>query len=593
MKRMGRLLALTLGTTILTVSLMACGGETTPGTDSAGNSGDLTEGESSGDTTAAPGQLPFTDEEITISIGLEQSTVIEDFSTNKMTLYMEEQTGLSFDFTLYPANEMLTILELSVSTDGTDLPDVLIGGFSQNVIMPWAKAGMIIPLNEYYDDLFYWGQETIDTDEALSLDEIKRYITSYDGNIYGMYGYNSTLNNQYSGGRLNIYRPWLEELGIDMPTTTDELYDMLVAFRDSDLNRNGIADEIPLTGYNEGTSFGMVRKYLMTPFIYTQDEYWITDNGQIDVAFNKDGWREGLQFAHKLYEEELMDPSMFTQDQATMTVALSQDEQIVGSFVRFSSTNMSAEDTNRYLYDRSEYVVGPSGEARKSVSPAIPSLRGLISKNAEEPELAFMMLDYMNGYDLSVITRYGFEGEDFHETDQEAERAALEAFWDEQPVHYPNELYGEGFEIPVNAYSYDQSTWGTLQNTWWAQIGPNTMTEPLNKLFTAAGTIDTEREQMNYVAEFRHYYFLTEAHELRDEDQIVAGLIYTEEEQQVITDYYSEIKSYVEESWASFVTGSLDIDDDGTWNSYITQINNMNLEECISVTQQAYDRQRG
>ncbi len=506
---------------------------------------------------------------------------------------MEEQTGLTLDFVTYPANEMLTKLELSVSTDGTDLPDILVGGFAQNVIMPWAKAEMIIPMNDYYDDLFFWGNETIETDPDLSLDEIKRYITSYDGNIYGMYGYNSTLNNQYSGSRLNIYRPWLEKLGIEMPTTTDGFYDMLVSFRDEDLNENGEADEIALTGYNEGTSFVNVRKYLMTPFVYVQDNYWTADNGTIDVAFNTDGWREGLKFSNKLYEEKLIDPSMFTQDQATMTVTLSQDEQVVGSFIRFSSTNMSAEDENRYLYDRSEYLIGPDGVERTSVTPAIPNLRGLITKNAQEPELAFMLLDYMNGYDLSVITRYGFEGEDFEATDQEAERTALAEFWNDQPIHYPNELYGEGFELPVNTYNYDPGTWGTLQNTWWAQIGPNTMTEPMNKLFTAAGTIGTEREQWTYISEFRHYYFLTEDHKLRNDDWIVAGLIYTEEEQEVITDSYSEIVSYVEEMWASFVTGAVDIDDDGAWNNYLSQLENMRLEDCIEVAQQAYDRQRG
>ncbi|GBG09321.1 hypothetical protein PAT3040_03965, partial [Paenibacillus agaridevorans] len=33
--------------------------------------------------------------------------------------------------------------------------------------------------------------------------------------------------------------------------TVDELYDLLVKFRDEDPNQNGVADEIPLTGDNK------------------------------------------------------------------------------------------------------------------------------------------------------------------------------------------------------------------------------------------------------------------------------------------------------------------------------------------------------
>ena len=36
-----------------------------------------------------------------------------------------------------------------------------------------------------------------------------------------------------------------DNLGLEAPTTVDELYDVLVAFRDNDPNGNGQKDEIP------------------------------------------------------------------------------------------------------------------------------------------------------------------------------------------------------------------------------------------------------------------------------------------------------------------------------------------------------------
>lgn len=546
-------------------------------------------------TVNEPGTLPIVNEPITLTIGIEQSTTIEDFDTNRMTKYMEEKTGIQLDFVTYPAgNDMITKLELAIAAGGEDLPDIIMTGpdvFKQTIIMPWARSGMIIPLNEYYDNLYHWGKETFDTAD-LEFDDAKKYITSYDGNIYGMYAYNGTANNQYAGSRINVYKPWLDKLGLDIPKTTDEFYDMLVAFRDQDPNGNGIKDEIAFTGYNEGNSFQIARKFLMTPFVYTQDDYWIANNGTIDVAFTTDGWREGLKYVNKLYSEDLIDPAIFTQDQATLTVSLSQDTPVVGSFARISTSNMSADDPNRYLYDRLEYLTGPDGETRKTINPAMPGIKALITKTCEYPDAAFMLLDYMNSMEMSIITRYGYEGEQYVANDIEKERERLTAFWEKQPENLPKILYGDdpSYKIPVNQYNYDLSAWGTLQNNWWQQYGPNTMTQVMNDMFSSFGALEKETEVMSYVSEFKAAYRLNDAINYRRDDLIVAGLIYTEEEQAVISNKYTEIKNYVEETWASYVTGALDINDDSVWNNYITTLEKMGLSECIDATQTCFTR---
>ena len=44
-----------------------------------------------------------------------------------------------------------------------------------------------------------------------------------------------------------IYQPWLDALNLEMPETTEELYNVLVAFKTQDPNGNGEADEIPMS----------------------------------------------------------------------------------------------------------------------------------------------------------------------------------------------------------------------------------------------------------------------------------------------------------------------------------------------------------
>lgn len=545
----------------------------------------------------APGTLPIVKEPITLTIGIERQPTVEDFETNLQTLYMEENSGITLDFVLFPAGEMLTKLELMMAGGGEDLPDILIGGnFDQSVIMNWAEAGYIIPVTEYYDTLFTWGNETLQYSTTFNtIEKVLPYITSYDGEIYGVYHLNDAEGNQYNGSRLNIYKPWLDKLGLEVPTTTDELYEVLKAFKTKDPNGNGIADEIPLSSY-AGDPLNWTRRFLMTPFVYTQDSYYTVEDGKIGVCFNTEGWREGLKYVNKLYEEGLIDPAMFTQDQAALTVSLSQDPHVIGSYVRISTSNMSGDDLDRYNFLRIEQLTGPDGETRTSVSPAVPAIKALITKNCENPEAAFMLLDWMNSEALSVISHYGFEGMTYVESDVEGYIAAQKEFWATQPVNYPELFYGEDdsnpSKYPARKYDYTGlSLWGTMQNVWWGMLGPCTECTPGMEWFNfGAADLESEKGKANYVNEYIASYTLAQARQYRDDSLAVTGMVYNEEEQEVITDYYGELINYMKECWAAFITGSMDIDDDATWNRYIQNLENMNVQGVIDATQSCYDR---
>jgi ABC-type glycerol-3-phosphate transport system substrate-binding protein len=67
-------------------------------------------------------------------------------------------------------------------------------------------------------------------------------ITSPDGGLYSFpFYYSDPTDPQCYAYWINKDR--LDKLGLEMPTTPDELFDVLVAFRDGDPNGNGIPDE--------------------------------------------------------------------------------------------------------------------------------------------------------------------------------------------------------------------------------------------------------------------------------------------------------------------------------------------------------------
>ena len=71
--------------------------------------------------------------------------------------------------------------------------------------------------------------------------ELKTASTASDGHIYQVAG----MKEMSVANVWVIRQDWLDKLNLEMPTTTDELYTVLKAFRDQDPNGNGQQDEAP------------------------------------------------------------------------------------------------------------------------------------------------------------------------------------------------------------------------------------------------------------------------------------------------------------------------------------------------------------
>lgn len=75
--------------------------------------------------------------------------------------------------------------------------------------------------------------------------ELKKQIMLDDGTIALFPKIELDLQrNAYTG--FQIRKDWLDQVGMDVPTTVDEWYAVLKAFKEQDPNGNGEADEIPL-----------------------------------------------------------------------------------------------------------------------------------------------------------------------------------------------------------------------------------------------------------------------------------------------------------------------------------------------------------
>ncbi len=146
--------------------------------------------------------------------------------------------------------------------------------------------------------------------------ETKRIATQPDGKIYGLPKYQRFWPNSVS--RLYINQKWLDNLGLQVPTTWDELYDVLVAFKEKDANGNGDPnDEIPMD-WPGGIGGYFNAAYLLggTGMTLTDGsgQGYFVEDGQVKNFLTDERYKSLVVFLNKLYKAGLINPEVFTHD---------------------------------------------------------------------------------------------------------------------------------------------------------------------------------------------------------------------------------------------------------------------------------------
>ena len=513
-----------------------------------------------------PGTLPIVDEMITLTMGMPIQALIEDRVTNEFTLYLEENSNIHLEFEEYPTAEYMTKVDLMMTAGGEDLPDILAtssgNAFDAATITDWGKAGMIVPLNDYFTDLAYYLPLAYNNCNFIDYDTAVMKATSYDGNIYAIPSYSESPNNLVSNGRLVTYSSWLEALDMELPITLDEMRAYLEGVRDNDLNGNGDAsDEIPLVGFTGGLF--IVKSAFITPFLGSSGHQpWINRDGTIEYTYSKDEYREGLYYIKALIDDGLLSPLTFTQDQAQMTAQITADPYTVGAFMRWSASNLDV--TRQADYTWATALAGPDGNRYQGYNPTVFALTYAITMNCEYPETAFLLGDYMGSEENSFINNRGFEGKDWREIDSKTEINV--------------------WEDATKPYTLINTSWGQLQNVWWCDEGVSV----LNYQWAIGSSITNDPTDFSYILGTDQAASIVESLKYVCNDTDVSGLVYNEEESEIMTDVYTSVETYADECFTRFVLGDLSLDDD--WDTYIDTLEQIGLQDCIDAVQSCVDR---
>jgi len=403
-------------TLVMAVSLLAgCGG----GSGSAG-------GGSEKGLEVDPAELTFPLAEKAEISGLTNFPAGSESEPNNRTIFkrLEEATNVHVTWKAIQSDQWGDKIALEMSNIKT-LPEFVFNAqFGDTDLLKYAKQGVIINVEEYIDK--YMPNLCKVFEQAP---EYRTMCTDENGHIWALpwieqLGYEKTAI-QTVGNMPFINTGWLEFLGLEMPTTTDELEQVLIAFRDNaaalkaEFNIDG--DIIPLSciinggnedctiltnGFGEGYGDPDSGKHIV-----------VTPDKKVISAATTEGFRKGIEWLHKLYAEGLIDPDAFTQEWSTYVAK--------GKSGRYGVC-FSWDVANIVSISMDDLIAGigwqplPALEAdTKNITPATGSYtsgfdrgRCVVTANAKNPALICAWLDQMYAPLQSPQNNWGTYGED-------------------------------------------------------------------------------------------------------------------------------------------------------------------------------------
>ena len=559
---------------IMVLGLLA-GCNTEPATPTTGNDVTPTQGATNApETTEDPGvplgALPLVKEgeDVTLTIGLKQNPNTENYDTNEYTLWLEDQTGINLEFVYFANDNTEAVNQLNAMIGGgQELPDILwnMGGVSDALRSELGQNEYILDLKPYFETDAYWFWETYEITAPSVRDT---FFTNWNDPTTGaIYGFPSAGETGVDAAiaMACINQDWLKAVGKEVPTNVDELYDVLVAFRDQDPNGNGQADEIPALGYVGGYRTEIVDYIINAYCYYNGVSNFNVNDGKVWTPFNTNEYREALKYLNKLYSEGLLGAAYYTITQASEYKTL-VSSNLVGFGGIHPLLHLETDSELLYAFTGMAPLTGETELGGYSaLRPGTGSCQTFITADCENPQLAFRFLDFMTcNADSFANQRYGVEGRDWNRCTN-------------------GETSYMGVEVFINAV--DTSVWSNQNNVLWHvnyNFGPQSVTG-------TAWTNDGTWKGDCYLL-LREIYQAWRSDEVSEPDVVIGKLIYTAEEDEKISEIASPIGSYISEKEALFITGVLDPNSDADWETYLAELSAQGMDDYLAYAQAAYDR---
>lgn len=382
-------------------------------------------------------------------------------------------------------------------------------------------------------------EENPDWQKSISMTDGHFYSLPQDLVGFGLYRY-SWINQQ-----------WLDNLGLKMPETIDDLYNVLKQFKTGDPNQNGQNDEIPLSFTNE--MYDTLRSTLLGAFGHLSGSFEAIGD---DIVFapTTDEYKEYVKFMHKLWSEGLIDQESFSQTSQQQNAKGVAGK--LGMFAYISDYVVVGTDIYKQYKVLNPLTSEYNSEKLSYQSFELMTGAGAITHVNKYPEITMRLLDWFYSETGALCLINGVEGQDWERT----EDGGLTFF---VPDGMNKEEYRGGKITPDCGHDLP----ALYQTRGRSHKGRRLRAE------RAAGS---EHAQSGH------------GNDRPVCQGAIPNLVFTEEEQDSITTKSTDISTYITQTEAQFIVGDLDIDTE--WDNYVATLERMGVNDLRDIYQTAYDR---
>lgn len=343
------------------------------------------------ETDAADGEVPVID--IGLRAGNSYVQSCPDINKDEHVLAFEEVMGVDLDITLIPNDGFTEKLGMMLAQG--DFPDVISGEMPYTSVMSGAiENGLFLPLDDLLEE---YGPNLLEQVPDNVWDELR----GPDGHIYGIGDFMTNTARRCTVVRKDL----LDELGLDIPETLDDFYNVLVAFKNAGVKYPFIGREKFKYSETFFAAYGVV-----------PTTWQLNDAGEVVPAYILPEMKEALAFYKKLYDEGLIDAESLTNNGTV------RDQKAAAGDVGMMVVNISAAAGYNIALQENvpegEWVcvsspLNPNG-GRHGYAAFTPTANvHYINANCEHPEEIIKFFDKMldPDPDFQRFLNYGVEGE--------------------------------------------------------------------------------------------------------------------------------------------------------------------------------------
>jgi putative aldouronate transport system substrate-binding protein len=481
--------------------------------------------------------LPLTEETVTLTqwwggfnaddLGI--STPAEVLVTQEQ----EARTGVHIEYTV--CGESVASEVGAIMYAGGDYCDLIsggivtyTGGFEKGV-----EDGIYIELNDLIDEYCPNYKAIMEADP-----DVDKNGRTDSGMIVAFYQVSD--NAQWPWYGTLIRGDWLDDLGLEMPETYDELHDVLAAFK----SEKGATYPLELGSSGYGWWYNYLAGCGVT-------DSWMQKDGSVYYSPVEDGYRAYLEIMSSWYSEGLINPDF-------MSVGLGDNSNIVSGIAGVFCGQYNDCDTYSSMIDGANVVGMPEPRLNKGDELHVGQVNGrigssskwvAISASCSNPELAAQWLDYAYSEEGELLNNYGIENETF--------------------------VYNENGEPELTELITNNPNL-SLTNAMWRYLDGNSGVRSYiweRELQTASDAAKACEDTWAHDGAYMVPDMTTPtADESADQNAIMG-----------------DIETYVGEMTLKFITGQAELTD-ASWQEYCDYIWGLGLQDAVDIEQVVVDR---